>query len=405
MRPSWKLFVGIAALLVVGWLVFGRGSGVANNPANQASQPVPVTAGKVVARDVPLYLSGIGTVQALNTVTVRARVDGELMNVIFQEGQDVKKGDPLAQIDPRPYQAALDNAVANLAKDQAALANAKRDLTRYQDTAAKGYSSRQQLETQMSAVDSAAATIQADNAMIENARVQLGYTNIASPLDGVTGIRLVDQGNIVHAADTTGLVVITQVQPISAIFTLPEEDLPKVMAAHAEGPLTVTAFGSDGATELGQGTLELVDNQIDPTTSTVRLKARFPNDRRTLWPGQFVNVRLQVGQVRGGLIVSSRAIQRGPKGLFAFVIKPDNRVETRLVETGQEQDGRILVTKGLTAGERVVVDGQMRLGPQSMVQPVDEAEQANAGDAALGDSALGDSAARNGSPGNGAIVR
>ncbi len=376
MRPSRKLFAGLALLLVLGWLIFGRGASNQGSSGQAASQPVPVTAAKVVARDVPLYLSGIGTVQAYNTVTVRARIDGELMSVLFREGQDVRKGDPLAQIDPRPYQAALDNALANLAKDQAALVNAKRDLVRYQETAAKGYSSRQQLETQMAAVDSGTATLQADNAMIENARVQLGYTNVVSPLDGVTGIRLVDQGNIVHATDTTGLVVITQVQPISAIFTLPEEDLPKVVAARAEGQLMATAFGSDSQTELGQGTLELVDNQIDPTTSTVRLKAKFPNERRTLWPGQFVNVRLRIGEVHGGLTVSSRAIQRGPKGLFVFVIKPDNTVETRLVETGQEDGGQVLVTKGLSAGERVVVDGQMRLQPQSLVQPVDEAEQA-----------------------------
>jgi multidrug efflux system membrane fusion protein len=321
---------------------------------------------------VPLYVVGIGTIQAYNTVTMHARVDGELVNVAFKEGQDVKKGDVLAQIDPRPFQAALDNALAMLAKDEANLSNSKRDLGRYKDTAAKGYSSLQQLDTQSSAVSATAATVQADNAMVESARVQLGYTTITAPLDGVTGIRLIDQGNIVHASDTTGLVVITQVQPISAIFTLSQDLLPRVVAARAKGPLTVTALDSDGATELAQGTLELIDNQIDQTTGTIRLKATFANERRNLWPGQFVNIRLQTGEVHDGLTVESRVIQRGPKGLFAFVIKPDNHVEIRPVETGQDDRGHILVTKGLNTGERVVADGQLRLQQGSLVQPIED---------------------------------
>jgi multidrug efflux system membrane fusion protein len=370
MKLNYKLLAGAAGLLVVGWLAFGRGTG--NEVAEEESSVIPVTADHVVARDVALNLVGIGTVQAYNTVTMRARVDGELIDVAFTEGQDVKKGDVLAQIDPRPYQAALDNATATLAKDQAALNNSKRDLGRYKDTAAKGYSSTQQLDTQSASVDSLAAQVQADAANVENAKVQLGYTTITAPLDGVTGIRLVDQGNIVHAADSTGLVVITQLQPISAIFTLPQADLPKVSEARAKGALTVTALDADGTTELGQGTLTLVDNQIDQTTGSVKLKASFPNDKRTLWPGQFVNVRLRIGEVHDGLTVASRVIQRGPKGFFAFVIKPDNTVEMRPVETGQEDRGQVLVTKGLSAGERVVVDGQLRLQPGATVQATDE---------------------------------
>jgi multidrug efflux system membrane fusion protein len=299
-------------------------------------------------------------------------VDGELINVAFTEGQDVKKGDILAQIDARPFQAALDNATATLAKDQAALNNARRDLGRYKDTAAKGYSSTQQLDTQASSVDALSATILADTATVENAKVQLGYTTITAPLDGVTGIRLVDQGNIVHASDTNGLVVITQLQPISAIFTLPQAELPRITAARDKGALAVTALDADGTTELGQGTLTLIDNQIDPTTGSVKLKASFPNDKRTLWPGQFVNVRLRIGEVHGGVTVASRVIQRGPKGFFAFVIKPDNTVEMRPVETGQEDRGEVLVTKGLSAGERVVLDGQLRLQSGSTVQATDE---------------------------------
>ena len=371
MKSKRKLLAGVAAALIVGWVLVRLISGDRSDVAVQKGA-IPIVAGQVVAHDVPLYLRGIGTIQAYNTVTVHSRVDGELVNVAFQEGQDVKKGDLLVQIDPRPAQAALDIALANLAKDQAMLANSKRDLGRYKETAAKGFSSLQQLDTQTSTTSSAGATVQADTAAIENARVQLGYTTITAPLDGVTGIRLVDQGNIVHAADATGLVVIAQIQPISALFTLPQDALPRVIAAKANGPLAVTALASDGTTELGQGTLELVDNQIDQTTGTIRLKAKFPNDKRTLWPGQFVNIRLQVGDVRDGLTVASRAVQRGPNGSFAFVVKPDNTTEARPIEIGGDDRGQTLVTKGLKAGERVVVDGQFRLQPGAKVRFLDD---------------------------------
>jgi membrane fusion protein, multidrug efflux system len=369
MQTKYKIVIGVAGVAVIGWLAFGRGG---QDAGNHHAQAVPVISSDVIAHDVPLVLMGIGTVQAYNTVTVHARVDGELVNVAFHEGQDVKKGDLLAQIDPRPFQAALDNALATQAKDQATLANARRDLTRYQDTAPKGYSSRQQLDTQQMQVESTAAAVQADAANVENARVQLGYTTIASPLEGVTGIRLIDQGNIVHAADTTGLVVVTQVQPISVVFTLPQDVLPTVIAARAKSALAVTALDGNGTTELGQGTLELIDNQIDPATGTVKLKANFPNPDRTLWPGQFVNARLRIGVAENGLTVPTRVIQRGQKGFYAYVVKPDNTVEVRQVETGQEDRGQTLVTKGLNAGERVVVDGQLRLQPGAFVQATDE---------------------------------
>jgi multidrug efflux system membrane fusion protein len=393
MKPNRKFLACAAfALIALGVILARILAGGGTVAAIPAGQPVPVMAAEVTAHDVPLYLTGIGTIQAFNTVTIRPRVDGELVNVAFHEGQEVRKGDLLVQIDPRPYQAALDNALANLAKDQAALATARRDLARYQDTAMKGYTSRQQFETQTSLVDAAAATVQADNATIENARVQLGYTNIVSPLDGVTGLRLVDQGNIVHASESTGLVVITQMQPISAIFTLPQDVLPRVLEARAKGALTVTAMDGDavgspgqGATggALAEGTLELVDNQIDQATGTVRLKAQFGNDARTLWPGQFVTIRLRLGDVPGGLTVSSRAIQRGPNGFFAFVIKPNNEVEARPLEIGQDDDGQTLVTKGLRPGDRVVVDGQVRLQPGTIVQAMDETAAAGTGAAAI----------------------
>jgi len=370
MTRNRKLLAGVAGALIVGivaWQIAAPGS----RKTDDENKPIPVVAGDVAAHDVPLYLSAIGTVQAYNTVTVKPRVDGELVNVAFREGQDVKKGDLLAQIDPRPYQAALHKALANLAKDEATLANARRDLTRYQDTAPKGYSSRQQLDTQTATVNSLTATVQADQATVENARVQLGYTTIVSPLDGRTGIRLVDQGNIVHASDVNGLVVITQVQPIAAIFTLAQNKLPTVAAAEAQGPLTVLAHSGDDSSELGAGTLELIDNQIDPATGTIRLKARFPNEQRRLWPGEFINVRLQVGTARDALTVATSAIQRGSEGTFAYVIKPDSTVEARPVEIGQEDHGQLLVTKGLKSGESVVIDGQLRLQPGAAVQRVD----------------------------------
>ncbi|MDB5395165.1 MAG: hlyD [Rhodospirillales bacterium] len=365
-RKYIAIAAGTLVLAAIGWLVFFYHS--ADKSGDQAQdKPVPVTAGQVTLHDVPLYLIGVGTVQAYNTVNIQARVDGQLDSVDFREGQDVKAGAPLAHIDPRPFQAALDGALATLAKDEATLANARQDLKRFQDTASKGYSSRQQLDTQVATVNSLAAAVQGDQAAVENARVQFGYTTIVSPIDGRTGIRRVDKGNIIHAADTGGLVMITQLQPISAIFTLPQDTLPRISAAQAGEPLPVTAFARDDKTELGEGTLELIDNQIDPTTGTIRLKARFPNPNQSLWPGEFINVRLQVRTVHNGLTVDSRVVQRGPKGVFAYVIKPDNTVEMRQVEVGQEYSGRSLVTKGLAPNERVVVDGQLRLQEGSKV--------------------------------------
>ena len=363
---------GVVAAGLLVWRVAFNGHG---GSADTAHAAVPVTAMKVVTRDVPEYRTGIGTIQAYNTVTVRARVDGELTEVAFQEGQDVKKGDLLAHIDARAYEAALHNAQATLAKDEAALANARHDLARYAETAAKGYTSGQQLDTQNSTVTTLAAAVQADQASVENARVQLSYTTITAPLDGRTGIRIVDQGNIVHAADAAGLVVITQVQPISAVFTLPQDQLPDVAAAQNRGQLEVGAFSRTGTTAFDNGKLQLIDNQIDPTTGTVRLKATFPNAGRKLWPGQFVNVRLRVGVALNSVALPARAIQRSDKGAFVYVVKADNTVEARQVETGAEDRGQVLIIKGLSTGENVVVDGQMRLQPGAKVtvQTVDPA--------------------------------
>jgi len=372
-RKHWGIAAGLLVLGLVGWRLSQSNSDNYSNHGQGAA--VPITAGEVAMRDVPLYAHGVGTVQAYNTVNVQARVDGQLVSVDFQEGQDVTAGAPLAHIDARPFQAALDNALAAQAKDQATLDNARSDLKRYQDTAPKGYSSRQQLDTQQATVNSLVAAVQADAANVENARVQLGYTEIVSPIDGRTGIRHIDKGNIVHAADTNALVVITQLRPISAIFTLPQDLLPQVTAGQAAGALEVVAFTRDDTTELDRGTLELVDNQIDPATGTIKLKAKFPNAKLSLWPGQFINVRLKTGSAHNGLTVDSRVVQRGPQGTFAYVIKADDTVEVRPIEVGQDYRGQLLVTKGLTAGERVVVDGQMRLEPGTKVTAIEDKPQ------------------------------
>jgi multidrug efflux system membrane fusion protein len=310
---------------------------------------VPVTAGTAVARDVPVYLDGIGAVQAYNTVTVKVRVDGQLQQVAFREGQDVRKGDLLAQIDPRPLQAALAQAQAAKLRDESQLANAKLDLQRYTDLSQKGYATRQSLDTQAAQVQSYSAAVQSDQAAIDNAQTQLGYATIRAPIDGRTGLRLVDEGNMVHATDQTGLVIIAQLHPIAVIFTLPETNLPAINSRMASGQLKVEAYSRDGAVRLGDGILELVDNQIDQTTGTIKLKASFPNEDNALWPGQFV--------------------KRGPQGTFAYVIKADQTVEIRPVTITQIDQGSALISSGLAAGEQVVVDGQYRLQNGTKVAP------------------------------------
>ena len=358
------LIGGVAVLALVGWRVAGSFHDTKKRP----SPAVPVAAMTIVPADVPLYVTGLGTVQAYNTVTVRARVDGQLTDVKFDEGEDVSKGQVLAHIDARSYEAALHNAEATLAKDQASLTNAKQDLERYRQTAASGYTSAQRVDTQVATVNTLTAQLQGDQAMVENARVQLSYTTVTAPIAGRTGIRMVDAGNVVRAAETNGLVVITQVQPISATFTLPQSELPRVADAAAKGPLAATAFSRDEDVAFDQGNLELIDNQIDPASGTVRVKVTFPNEHRKLWPGQFINLRLQVGTVHDGIAVPARVVQRGDAGPYVYVIKADDTVEMRTITARAEQNGLIVVTKGLSAGDRVVVDGQLRLSPGAKVK-------------------------------------
>jgi len=358
-RFVWMGVVALAAVALIAWrMVVHRREAAA---AHTAPPAIAVDTAAVAHSDVPIYLSGLGTVQAFYTVTVTARVDGELETIAFNEGQTVHKGDLLAQIDPRPNQAALDQAVATKAKDAAQLVNAKRDLERYTILQPQDLASKQTVDTARAMVDQLSAQLQVDQAMIDNARTQLAYTRITSPIEGRTGIRLVDPGNIVHAAATTGIVVVTQVQPISVIFTLPEEDLAAVTTALAAGPVNVTTVSRDGGTELDQGTLTLVDNEIDQPTGTAKLKATFANAHNTLWPGQFVNARVLVRTLHDALTVPSTAIQLGPNGPFIYVVKPDSTVEVRQLKVGDESGALTVVTAGLALSEHVVTSNQYRL--------------------------------------------
>jgi membrane fusion protein, multidrug efflux system len=358
--------LALAAVLVIAWRVMVHKQAEAATPKGPPAIAVD-TAG-VTHSNVPVYLFGLGTVQAFYTVTVTARVDGELQKVAFTEGQTVHKGDLLAQIDPRPNQAAYEQAVATKVKDGAQLTNAKRDLERYTELQPQDLASKQTVDTQHAMVDQLGAQLQVDQAIIDNARTQLDYTRIVSPIDGRTGIRLVDPGNIVHAAATTGIVVVTQVQPISVIFTLPEEQLIAVTAALAAGPVKVTTLSRDGATVLDEGTLMLIDNEIDQPTGTARLKAVFSNAHNTLWPGQYVNARVLVRTESNVLTLPTAAVQLGPNGPFTYVIKPDSTVEVRQLKIGEENGGMTVVQAGLALNEQVVTSNQYRLQPGSHIR-------------------------------------
>jgi len=376
-RPFWLGALAISALGATAvWYQMQGHKAV----AIAAAPPIPVVATTPQQQDVSVYLTGLGTVQAFNRVTVHVRVDGELEDIGFTEGQDVKQGQQLAQIDPRPFQAQLDQAKATKARDEAQLANAKLDLDRFTNLVARDYATRQSVDTQKAMIAQLEATIRGDQAAIENAETQLGYTTISSPLDGRTGMRLIDRGNIVHAGDSSGLVVITQVHPISVIFSLPQDYLPDTTSAMKEAPLKVLAYARDDRTKLAEGTLVLVDNQIDAATGTMRLKATFPNDDDALWPGQFVNARLELTVRPNAITVPAEVVQRGPNELYIFVIKPDSTVERRIVKLGPVRDGIAVIDAGLSTGERVVVDGQFRLKPGAKVavSPLPKTPQSSA---------------------------
>jgi multidrug efflux system membrane fusion protein len=326
-----------------------------------AEGPVPVLVATAALADVPVYLDAVGTAKALNTVTVKPQVDGKLLSVGFKEGQDVKKGDLLAQIDPTTFKAQLDQAAAKKAQDQALLANAQNDLARYEQLAATNAINRQQADTQKSLVAQYTAQVQADQAAIENAQATLAYTTIKAPIDGRTGIRQVDEGNIVKASDSTGIVTITQVQPISVMFNLPQQYLSQVNAAFAKGPLEVDAQRSDNDAVIDRGTLTVVDNQVDASTGTVKLKAEFPNASLQLWPGQFANVRLLIDTLKQVVVIPTGAVQRGPTGTFVYVVKDDNSATIRPIVVQKQDETQTVIKSGVTPPERVVTTGFARL--------------------------------------------
>jgi len=372
------LGAAVVLALVFIWRGHSGGAHAAGPEKNKDSGAIAVETAVAARSDVPVYLEGLGTVQAFYTVTVTARVDGELQKVGFVEGQTVKKGDLIAQIDPRPFKAALDQSIATHAKDVAQLASAKADLARYELLAPQNLASKQTLDSQHALVAQLEAQIKGDQANIDNARTQLSYTTITSPIQGKTGIRRVDPGNNVHATDTSGIVVVTQVQPIACIFTLPEEDLPTLNKALEAGNVAVAAVSRDGKTELDQGTIALVDNQIDQSTGTIRVKATFPNPHNALWPGEFINARVLVRTEHNALTVPSAAIQRGPDGMFAYVVKADSTVEARLLKVGNENNDLTVITGGLKAGEQVVLSNQYRLAPGARVRSVGATPTTNA---------------------------
>jgi membrane fusion protein, multidrug efflux system len=339
--------------------------GRAPGAENRAVAVVTVTA---VRRDVPVFLDGLGAVAAFKMVTVRSRVDGQLQSVGFREGQAVKRGALLAEIDSRPFVIQLHQAEAALARDSANLRGSRLNLERYENVRKEKLIAQQQVDDQRAAVEQLEATIKADEAQVESAKLQIDYARITSPIDGVTGVRLVDPGNMVHANDQTGLVIVTQLDPIAVLFTLPQDNLPAVAAEMAKGQLAVYALSRDGQSDLGKGQVEVIDNQINAATSTIRLKAIFANPGHSLWPNQFVKARLHLRTRQGALVVPAVAIQRGPKGSFVYVVGSDQKASVRPVDIEALEGEIAVVARGLEAGEQVVVDGQSQLRPGATVQ-------------------------------------
>ena len=362
--------VGITLLILgglgyIGWTAMQKKASDTRNA--RPDLPVPVLAAMPRVLDVPVYIDGVGSVRALNNVTVRSQVDGMLISVNFTEGQDVKKGDVLAEIDPVIYQAQYDQAVAKKAQDEAQLANQRLDLARYQQLAASNAGSKQQADTQRAVVAQQEALVRSDQAAIDNAQATLGYTRIIAPLSGRVGLRQVDQGNIVHASDATGLVIITQLQPITVQFSLPQQQIVRVNAASAKGALAVDVFGNDGTTVADSGTLKGIDNQVDPTTGTLKLKAEFPNEKFQLWPGQFVNVRLKVDTLQNAIVVPTSAVQRGPAGTFSYVIGDGDIATAKPIVVTQQNETDAVIASGLSTSDRVVTTGFANLSDGAKV--------------------------------------
>ncbi len=373
---------GVAVIAGLGALYWYWSPGSqAGHAARTARAAVPVSVATVSRQDVPIYLTGLGTVQALFTVGIHAQVDGKLQEVFFKEGQRVNRGDVLAKIDPRLYRAALDQAKAKKAQDEAALIAALKDLARFQALVQKHFETEQNVDQQQAKVDQTKAAIDADAAAIETAQTQLDYTDIVAPSDGRMGVRMVDPGNIVHANDPGAIAILTQTQPTNVVFTLPAQTLDGVRDAMLRGAVEVAAYDRNNARLLGSGTLSMVDNVIDQATATYRLKAMFANEDEKLWPGEFVNARLLLETRKSVVVIPPTAVQRGPHGLFTWIVKPDNTVESRPIETGATTGDRTIVTSGVNDGERVVTDGQYKLqtnAPVSITAPRTAATQGDA---------------------------
>ncbi len=375
LHSRWTLSAALVALALCGAFglrhFYGADAGTAGPRAANSAQaptPIPVTVAQVKTADFPVYLNGLGAVEPYQTVLIRSRVDGAITKIAFRQGQMVKQGDVLAQIDPRPYQAALDQAVAKKAQDEATLKDAQLDLVRYTALAKEDSVAAQKVDTQQATVNELIAQIKGDQASIDNAQTQVDYTTIRAPLTGKTGFRLVDAGNIVHAVDTTGIVTIVQLQPIAVVFTAPVEDVPQINKALAAGVTPVIALSSDGLRTLSQGHLAVVNDAIDPASGAIGMKATFENTDGALWPGLSVSTRLLVDTLKQVVVVPDGAVERGPNGLYAFVVGSDNKVETRTITVGEEGDGQSVALTGLTAGETVVTAGQYRLVQGSLVQ-------------------------------------
>ena len=373
---SWARGLGaMAAIAIVAaggylaWRHFSPGRGAAANKSAIAPAPTPVTTTEVRKADFPVYLIGLGTVTPYDTVTVSSRVDGQIIKVDFKQGQMVNEGDTLAEIDPRPYQAAYNQALSKKTSDEANLKNAQLNLQRYKTLSQQDFTSRQQLDTQQSTVDQLEAQIKGDQAAVDNAQTQLSYTTIKAPLSGKTGFRLVDPGNIVHASATTGIVTIVKLQPISVVFTAPEEAVPQINKALAAGTVPVDAMSSDGKTMLSHGHLALVNNEVDQASGDIRMKATFENKDNILWPGLSVSTRLLAQTIKDAIVVPVDAVQRGPNGLYAYVVDPGDKARIQNVKVGQESNGLSLIEDGLKPGETVVVAGQSRLSDGALVQP------------------------------------
>ena len=356
----------IGFLLGAAFLTFRLTQGRTSQDA-VSTPPVPVTVGTPTSRDLPIWLSGIGTVQPLNVVNIKVRVDGTLLRMYFVEGQEVKPGDVLAQIDPRPFQAQLKQAQANLQKDQVRLANSQVELTRYTDLAEVGAAPSQNVDTWKAEVSSLTAAVLADQAMVDTAALQLGFTTITSPIAGRVGLRQVDPGSIVHTTDANGLVTIAQMHPIAVIFSLPQDEIGEILAQQALGKLPVAAYTRDGTRHLADGKLEVVDNQVDQSSGQIRLKASFANNDRALWPGEFISARLLLRTERNAVVVPAQAVMTGANGTYLYMLRPDGTAEPRSVTVGPTVEGFTAILSGATPAETVVLEGQARLFPGAKV--------------------------------------